>query len=48
MKEEEFRSLANIIADLIKAEAASDTDAIVKQCKEQVADLCATFPTYRQ
>ena len=48
MKEEEFRSLANIIAGLIEAEAAADTDTVVKQCKAQVADLCAAFPTYRQ
>ena len=48
LKEEEFRSLANIIAGLIEAEAAADTDTVVKQCKAQVADLCAAFPTYRQ
>ena len=48
MKAEEFRSLANIIADLIEAEAKGNTEAVVKQCKAQVAELCAAFPTYRQ
>ncbi|MBO9464237.1 serine hydroxymethyltransferase [Tropicibacter sp. R15_0] len=46
MKEKEFVQLGEMIADLIEAEAAEDTDATVKRCKAQVAKLCAAFPTY--
>ncbi|MGB0902137.1 serine hydroxymethyltransferase [Halocynthiibacter sp.] len=46
MKEAEFESLGNMIADLVEAEAAEDTDAAVARCKETVADLCKSFPSY--
>ncbi len=46
MKEAEFETLGNIIADLIDAEAAGDTDATVARCANQVAKLCDAFPAY--
>lgn len=46
MKEAEFAALSNMIADLVEAEAAKDTDAAVASCKAQVAKLCEAFPTY--
>ena len=46
MKEAEFETLGNLIADLVDAEAANDTDTVVSQCKSSVAKLCKAFPTY--
>ena len=46
MKDAEFEALGNMIADLVEAEAASDTDATVARCKVRVAELCNAFPTY--
>ncbi len=46
MKEAEFDQLANVIADLIEAEAAGDTDATILRCKASVAALCKSFPIY--
>ncbi|MGB0506656.1 MAG: serine hydroxymethyltransferase [Pikeienuella sp.] len=46
MKQLEFAQLGNLIADLIEAEAAGDTDATVARCTTSVADLCAAFPAY--
>ncbi|OED49287.1 serine hydroxymethyltransferase [Leisingera sp. S232] len=47
MKEAEFEALGEMIADLVEAEAAGDTDAAVARCAAQVAELCAAFPVYR-
>lgn len=47
MKEAEFEALGEMIADLVESEAAEDTEAAIAQCKAQVAELCATFPVYR-
>nr|WP_272867855.1 serine hydroxymethyltransferase [Candidatus Halocynthiibacter alkanivorans] len=44
MKEAEFETLGEMIADLVEAEAANDTSAAVARCAARVADLCATFP----
>lgn len=46
MKEAEFAELGDMIADLIEAEAASDTADTIARCKARVADLCAAHPTY--
>ncbi|WP_166416488.1 serine hydroxymethyltransferase [Cochlodiniinecator piscidefendens] len=46
MKEAEFGTLGNMIADLIEAEAAGDTAATVSRCKATVAKLCKSFSTY--
>lgn len=46
MKEAEFETLGEMIADLVEAEAASDSTQTVTRCKAQVADICATFPVY--
>ncbi|WP_343211858.1 serine hydroxymethyltransferase (plasmid) [Aliisedimentitalea scapharcae] len=46
MKEAEFEALGEMIADLVEAEAAEDTDAAVARCKAQVAELCTAFPVY--
>lgn len=46
MKEAEFEALGNMIADLVEAEAAEDTDATVARCKKAVAKLCKSFPSY--
>ena len=46
MKDAEFEALGSMIADLVEAEAASDTDATVARCKVRVAELCNAFPTY--
>lgn len=48
MKETEFDALGNMIADLIEAKAAGDTDATVSRCRANVAELCALFPTYAE
>ena len=47
MKEAEFEVLGHMIADLVEAEAAGDTNAAVARCKAKVAGLCAAFPVYR-
>ncbi len=46
MKEAEFKTLGSILVDLIEAEAADETDAVVASCSEQVARLCAQFPVF--
>ncbi|GLR51124.1 serine hydroxymethyltransferase [Shinella yambaruensis] len=46
MKEEEFRTLGTIIADLIEAEAAGTADDVVDGAKAKVARLTAAFPVY--
>lgn len=47
MKEAEFEALGEMIADLVEAEAAEDTETAIARCKAQVAELCAAFPVYR-
>ncbi|KIC15039.1 serine hydroxymethyltransferase [Leisingera sp. ANG-Vp] len=47
LKEAEFEALGDMIADLVEAEAAGDTDAAVARYAAQVAELCAAFPVYR-
>jgi glycine hydroxymethyltransferase len=47
MKQAEFNALGEMIADLIEAEAAEDTETAIARCKAQVAELCAAFPVYR-
>ncbi|WP_341857910.1 serine hydroxymethyltransferase [Sinorhizobium medicae] len=46
MKEDEFRTLGTIIADLIEAEAAGNADLSVEAAKTKVAELTAAFPVY--
>lgn len=46
MKEDEFRTLGNVIADLIEAEAAGNADAAVEASKAKVAQLAEAFPIY--
>ncbi|MQW02261.1 aminotransferase class I/II-fold pyridoxal phosphate-dependent enzyme [Sinorhizobium medicae] len=46
MKEDEFRTLGTIIADLIEAEAAGNADLSVEAAKTKVAELTAAFPGY--
>ncbi|MFC3206994.1 serine hydroxymethyltransferase [Aquamicrobium soli] len=46
MKEEELRTLGNIIADLIEAEAAGKADDAVPGAKAKVAELTKAFPVY--
>lgn len=46
MGEAEFRILGNLIADLIEAEAAENSDETVSRCRAQVAQLCGQFPVY--
>lgn len=48
MIEADFAQLGEMIADLIDAEAAEDTDRIVARCKAEVAALCSKYPTYDQ
>ena len=47
MKEAEFEALGEMIADLVEAEAAGDSEAAVARCAAQVASFCAAFPVYR-
>ncbi|MFY0311570.1 serine hydroxymethyltransferase [Leisingera sp. D0M16] len=47
MKEAEFETLGDMIADLVEAEAAGNTHAAVARCMTQVAGLCAAFPAHR-
>jgi glycine hydroxymethyltransferase len=46
MNEEEFRTLGNIIADLIEAECAGEADLVVEEAKAGVAELTTAFPVY--
>ena len=46
MKEAEFEALGEMIADLVEAEAAGDTEAAIASCAAQVAELCTAFPVY--
>lgn len=46
MKEAEFEALGNMIADLVESEATGDTDTAVARCKDTVASLCQSFPSY--
>lgn len=46
MKEDEFRTLGTIIADLIEAEAAGNADRSVEAAKTKVAELTGAFPVY--
>jgi len=46
MKEDEFRTLGNVIADLIEAEAAGNADAVVEASKAKVTQLAEAFPIY--
>lgn len=46
LKEEEFKALGTVIADLIEAEAAGTADDIVDGAKAVVADLTHRFPVY--
>ncbi|WP_107498507.1 serine hydroxymethyltransferase [Thalassobius sp. I31.1] len=46
MKEAEFEALGNMIADLVESEATGDTDTAVARCKDTVASLCKSFPSY--
>lgn len=46
MKEAELRTLGNIIADLIEAEAAGKADDAVPGAREKVAELTKAFPVY--
>ena len=47
LKEQEFRSLGNVIADLIEAEAGGKADDVVAGAKAKVAELTAAFPVYQ-
>ena len=46
MKEAEFELLGDIIADLLEAEAKGNSDIVVAQSGEKVAELCGRFPIY--
>jgi glycine hydroxymethyltransferase len=46
LKEDEFKALGNVIADLIEAEAAGKADDVVEGAKATVARLTAAFPVY--
>ncbi|WP_293572785.1 serine hydroxymethyltransferase [Phaeobacter sp.] len=46
MGAEEFVALGEMIADLVEAEAAQETEATVARCRAQVAQLCAAYPAY--
>ncbi|KQQ46106.1 serine hydroxymethyltransferase [Rhizobium sp. Leaf311] len=46
LKEDEFKALGNVIADLIDAEAAGKADDVVEGAKAVVADLTRRFPVY--
>jgi glycine hydroxymethyltransferase len=46
LKEEEFRILANVIADLIDAETEDKTDKVVGAAKAKIAELTNRFPVY--
>lgn len=46
MKEQEFRVLGNIIADLIEAESAGNADEVIASSRLKVAELTKAFPIY--
>jgi len=46
MKEDEFRTIGNVIADLIEAEASGNADSVVEAAKAKVAELTKAFPVY--
>ena len=46
LKEDEFKALGDVIADLIEAEAAGKADDVVEGAKATVARLTAAFPVY--
>lgn len=46
MREEEFREIGNVIADLIDAERAGKADLVVEGAKAKVGELTAAFPIY--
>ena len=46
LKEAEFESLGEMIADLLQAERQGDTGPVVKRCAGKVAALCERFPVY--
>jgi len=48
LKEEEFRVLGAVIADLIDAEVAGKADDVVEGAKAKIAELTNTFPVYGQ
>lgn len=47
MKEPELKVLANVIADLIEAEAAECREAAISASRKKVAALCAQFQIHR-
>ncbi len=48
MGKAEFKTLGDMIADLIESEVTGNTEATVIRCQARVADLCAAFPVYTQ
>ena len=46
MKEPEFRILGTVIADLLEAEGAGNSDAVVDGARAKVAELTKAFPIY--
>ncbi|MNL86567.1 Serine hydroxymethyltransferase 1 [compost metagenome] len=48
LKEEEFRVLGTVIADLIDAEVAGKTDDVIEGAKARIAEMTNTFPVYGQ
>ncbi|MCZ4432127.1 serine hydroxymethyltransferase [Agrobacterium sp. SOY23] len=46
LKEEEFRVLGKVIADLIDAETQGKTDKVVDGAKATIAELTSKFPVY--
>ncbi|NEJ71202.1 aminotransferase class I/II-fold pyridoxal phosphate-dependent enzyme [Rhizobium phaseoli] len=46
LKEEEFRVLGHVIADLIDAETKGEADEIVGAAKAKIAELTEKFPVY--
>jgi len=46
LKEEEFRVLGNVIADLIGAETEGRTDEVVDGARAKIAELTSRFPLY--
>ena len=46
MKEPEFRILGTVIADLLEAEGAGNSDSVVEGARAKVAELTKAFPIY--
>ncbi|CAH1653068.1 serine hydroxymethyltransferase [Chelatococcus asaccharovorans] len=46
LKEEDFRTLGNVIADLIDAEGTGQVDDVIAQARAKVAELTDAFPVY--